>query len=86
MEYDFIPPFIDNDITLTVCRIAGSEKGPFVDYEANLPNGSIQRLSITNDSNSDIEQANALLEAANLFVYMVNAKRMAALLNAIPKK
>lgn len=86
MEYYFIHPFIDNDITLTVCRIARSEKGIFVDYEAHLPNGSIQRFSITNDSNSDIEQANALLEAANLFVNMATAKMMSALLNAIPKK
>lgn len=76
MIYDFIPSFIDKEITLTICRISGSEKDALVDYIATFPGGYTHRLSVTNDGNSKIENANALFEAANWLCDTLIAERI----------
>lgn len=70
MQYDFIPPFINGEITLTVCRVTGSEMDGLVDYEAHFPDGSVKTFFVTADNNSDFEHASALFEAATwLWIY-----------------
>jgi len=70
MKYDFIPPFIDKEITLTVCRISGSEKDAFVNYSVTFPDGLAKTILVAKREDINLEYAEALWKAADTWFYL----------------
>lgn len=70
MKYYFISPFIDKEITLTVCRISGSENDGFVNYSVTFPDGSTKTIESKNREDINLEYAEALWQAADTWLYL----------------
>ena len=86
MTYDFIPPFIDKEITLTVCRISGSEKDAFVNYSVTFPDGLTKTIITAKREDINLEYAEALWKAADTWLYLIQKENSAFAKNIVERR